>query len=223
MATFSESDRKRVQEFLAGMSKPVRLVHFTQALDCDLCEETRNLLEELVPLSNKLSLEIFNFQLDKEKLAQYRVDKLPATVIEGAKDYGVRFYGIPSGYEIVTLLESILHVSQGNSGLAPESAGMLRTLTSPLHIEVFVTPTCPYCPAAARLAHQLAIESDLITADVIEATEFPELVRRYRVRGVPKTVVNGMAWIEGSMPETEYVERILAAAASEKEPAPAQA
>jgi glutaredoxin-like protein len=222
MATFSDPDRKRIQELLAVMEKPVRLVHFTQTFECELCHETRALLEDLVRLSDKLSLETYNFQLDKEKVVQYRIDKVPATVVEGVTDYGVRLYGFPAGYEVVVFLEAILRVSQGESGLSSESIEKLKNLKSPLHIEVFVTPTCPYCPAAARLAHQLAIESDLITADMVEATEFPDLVQRYAVRGVPKTVINGATFIEGSLPESDYVDRIVSRVAAAKEPVAAE-
>ena len=221
MAIFSEADQKRIKEVLAEMENPVRLVHFTQTLQCELCRETRVLLENLVPLSDKLSLEIYNFQLDKEKVAQYRIDKVPASVVEGTKDYGVRLYGLLAGYEFVVLLDSIRRVSKGNSGLERESVEKLKELKSRLHVEVFVTPTCPYCPGAARLEHQLAIESELISADMIEATEFPELVGRYRVRGVPKTVVNGALGIEGSLPEADFIDQILAAAGLPKETAPA--
>jgi glutaredoxin-like protein len=217
MATFSDADQKRIQELLAGMEKPVRLVHFTQTFECELCQETRSLLEDLVALSDRLSLETYNFLLDKDKVGQYRIDKVPATVVEGVKDYGVRLYGFPAGYEMVVFLETILRVSQGESGLSSESIEKLRNLKSPLHIEVFVTPMCPYCPAAARLAHQLAIESDFITADMVEATEFPDLVQRYAVRGVPKTVVNGTTSIEGSLPESHYIDEIMNSTSAAKE------
>lgn len=120
---------------------------------------------------------------------------------------------------MVVLLEAALRVSQGESGLSSESIEKLKNLKSPLHIEVFVTPTCPYCPAAARLAHQLAIESDLITADIVEATEFPELIQRYAVRAVPKTVINGVAPIEGSLPESDYVDGIISSVRAANEPA----
>jgi len=220
MAIFSDPDRKRIKELLSDMENPVRLVHFTQELECPLCRETKQLLDDLVGLSGKLSLETYNLQLDSDKASTYRVDKAPATLVIGAKDYGVRLYGIPAGYEIVVLLESILRVSQGKSGLEQDSIEKLKNLKSPLHIEVFVTPTCPYCPGAARVAHQMAIESNLISADTIEATEFPELAGQYRVRGVPKTVVNGAFGIEGSLPEAEFVEEILRAAGSRTAPAP---
>lgn len=209
MAVLSEKDRQQIVERLQQMQQPVKLVHFTQELDCELCRMTLDLLQDVAQLSDNISLEVYNFQLDKAKVAEYRVDKVPATVVQGEKDYGIRFYGLPAGYEFITLLEDILQVSSRESGLSPENTVKLSKLTEPMHLEVFVTPTCPYCPAAARLAHQLAIESDLITADMVEATEYPDLVRRYEVRGVPKTVINQAIWIDGSLPEADFIDQVL--------------
>lgn len=191
------------------MPNPVKLVHFTQNIDCELCAETKELLENVVLLSDKLSLETFNLQLDTAKASQYGIDKAPATVVEGTRDFGIRLYGLPAGYEFIVLLEDIVRVSRGESGLAAESVDKLRSLSAPVHLEVLVTPTCPYCPGAAALAHQLALESDLVTADMVEAREFPDLVRRYRVRGVPKTMINGTTGIEGALPESLFIDQIL--------------
>ena len=119
----------------------------------------------------------------------------------GAKDYGIRLYGIPSGYEFGTLIEDIRMVSSGESGLAPATRETVAKVQDPVHIQVFSTPTCPYCPQAVLLAHRLAMESELIHADMVEAYEFPQLATRYQVMGVPRTVINDTIQIEGAMPE----------------------
>jgi glutaredoxin-like protein len=209
MAALTRDERQQISKHIEEVQNPVKQIHFTQKLECELCPQTRELLEDVALLSDKISLEVYNFLDDKEKVAQYRITKVPATVIEGAKDYGIRLYGLPAGYEFAVLLLDILQVSRRSSGLRPGSVEKLRKLTQPLHLEVFVMPMCPYCPGAARIAHQLAIESDLITADMVEATEYPELVRRYAVRGVPKTVINGGISIDGSLPESDYVDEIV--------------
>lgn len=141
MKVLQDRDRAAVEERLRDLDKPVRIVHFTQELDCPTCRDARWLLEDVVSLSDKLSLEVFNLQIDKEKAADFKVDKVPATAIVAEKDYGIRFYGVPSGYEFVTFLSSLLSVSRGESGVRPETAERLRTLTKPLHLQVFVTPT----------------------------------------------------------------------------------
>ena len=141
MVVLSGSDRRATQDRLKLLENPVKLVHFTQEVECRSCPETRRLLQDVAELSDKLSLDVYNFQLDREEVAQYQIDKVPATVIEGAKDYGIRFYGLPSGYEFATLLEAILAVSQGRSGLNAATVERLRALDRPLHLQVFVTPT----------------------------------------------------------------------------------
>ncbi len=141
MPFLTERDKAALQERFQELSAPVKLVNFTQELECESCHETRRLLEEVAALSDKLSLEVYNFQLDKEKVEQYRIDKIPATVVEGEKDYGIRFFGLPSGYEFSVLIDDILTVSKGRSGLHPETVSKLRGLSHPLHLQVFVTPT----------------------------------------------------------------------------------
>ena len=208
----SDKVRKQIRARLAEMERPVRLIHFTQGLSCNSCEPTQQLLKEVAALSDKLTLEVHNLVLEKEEAARLGIDKVPATVVANEKDHRIRLYGLPAGYEFAILLEDIVDVSRGRTGLDSETRERLQTLTRPVHLQVFVTSTCPYCPAAARLAHQLALESDLVTADMIEATEYPDLVAKYGVQGVPKTIVNEAHAIEGALPEPYLVEQIVQAA-----------
>lgn len=206
-----EKDEEEVRRRLEEMENPVRIVNFTQAFECDFCRETRELLEETTALSEKLSLEVYDFVRDGEARQRYGVDKIPATVLVGEKDYGIRFYGIPAGYELVTLLEDIVMVSKRDSGLSAESRKKLAALEEPLHLQVFVTPTCPYCPRAVRLAHQFALESEQVVADMVEATEFPQLSQRYGVMGVPHTVANDRQAARGALPESHFLDHVLLA------------
>jgi len=136
-----EKERKLVTEVFKGLRNPVKLINFTQELECPFCRETRQLLMEVSQLSDKLSLEVYNFQLDREKVSQYNIDKIPATVIEGGKDYGIRYYGAPFGYEFATLLTDIVDVSKGESGLEPKTREELKRIDRKVHLQVFVTPT----------------------------------------------------------------------------------
>lgn len=141
MPLLQEKDRSEIKKILDQMDKPVKIVNFTQKFECDSCQETRELIEELAALSGKLSVEVHDFVENKDQVAQYNIDKIPATVLVGDKDYGIRFYGIPSGYEFATLLEDIVMVSKRDSGLAEDSRKKLAALTTPLHLQVFTTPT----------------------------------------------------------------------------------
>jgi alkyl hydroperoxide reductase subunit AhpF len=136
-----EQEATEIRERLQGMVNPVRLVHFTQELNLEYGAEAKQLVEELAALSEKLSVEVHNFLLDKDKVAEYGIDKVPATVVRDGKDYGIRFYGLTAGYEFSALLDAVLGVSQGDSGLSAASKQKLAQLTEPLHLQVFVTPT----------------------------------------------------------------------------------
>ena len=168
-------------------------------------------MEELSGLSDKISLEIYNFQIDKQKAEEYKIDKIPATAIIGSKDYGIRYYGIPAGYEFTSLIEDVINVSKGESGLSEETIAGLSQIQKNIHLQVFVTPTYPYCSGAVLLAHKFAIANDKITADMVEATEFPHLAIKYNVRGVPKTLINDEHSIEGAVPEKILLEKIMEA------------
>jgi len=211
MAFLTEKDQQFVRNLFENMKSDVKLIMFTQELECQYCRETRQILEEVAELSDKISLSIYNFQTDKELVEKYNIDKIPATVIEGKKDYGIRYYGIPSGYEFSSLLEDIVDVSNEESGFSQQAKDMLAQVDKPLHLQVFVTPTCPYCPKAVRMAHKAAIENENITADMVEATEFPHLSMRYNVQGVPRTIIGEDTPIEGAVPEMSFVEKVLEA------------
>jgi alkyl hydroperoxide reductase subunit AhpF len=141
MALLDDRERREIQSQLAGLPGPVRLVNFTQELASQYCRETERLLQEVKTLSDKISLEVYNFQLDKAKVAHYGVDKIPATVVEGSKDFGIRFYGIPLGYEFAAFLAAIQDVSRGGTDLKPETRAALAEIGQPIHLQVFTTPT----------------------------------------------------------------------------------
>ncbi|MCX7785153.1 MAG: thioredoxin family protein [candidate division WOR-3 bacterium] len=197
---------KKEFEYLTGK---VKLIVFTQELECQYCEENRRLMEQIANLSEKISLEIYNFTLDKNIADKYKVDKIPATIVQSDRDdYGIYFYGIPFGYEFTSLIEAIKIVSHRESGLSAESKKILRNVNKPIKIQVFVTLTCPYCAPMVQLAHKVAMESSYITAEMIEASEFPHLAHKYNVYAVPKTVLNDTVQFEGLVPEPVFVEKI---------------
>ena len=204
-----DQTRKQVAVDLKKIVQPVRVLYFTQAHACGACREQQTLLEELTGLSDKLTLEVRELVADDADAKRMAIDKVPATAILSDKDYGIRFYGLTGGYEFASLLEAILMVSTKNSGLAPEVETMARAITKPVHLEVMVTLGCPYCPSMVRLAHQLAFVNTNIRADMVEAAEFPALVQRYQVHGVPRTVINGRPAFEGALPAASAILEIL--------------
>jgi len=141
MGLLNDAIRKDVGAMLADLAHPVTLKVFTQKMECQYCKETHELVEEVTALSDKLSMEIYDFEADKAVADQFGIDKIPAIAVVGAKDYGIRLFGIPSGYEFGTLIEDIKLASEGDSGLAPETRAAVARLTKPVKIQVFITPT----------------------------------------------------------------------------------
>ena len=141
MPILTEDVRSKLQEEFAELPGKAKLVVFTQEFECAHCRENTALAQEVAAVSEQVDIEIHNLALDKEMAEHYGVGKIPAIVVEGEKDYGVRFYGVPAGYEFTTLIEAIKAVSAGESGLAPKTKETLAELKDPLHIQVLVTPT----------------------------------------------------------------------------------
>lgn len=210
----NENIKQQVREVFAQLKEPVQILFFSSRQNCDYCPETRQLVEEVAALSDKIGLGIYDLQEDAEIARQYQVDKAPALVLaardgETMTDLGVSFSGIPAGHEFTSLIQSLLLVSHRDSGLSEASRSFLKNLDRPLRLQVFVTPTCPYCPRAVVLAHSMAMENPLIRAEMIEATEFPELADRHGVHGVPHTAINdGQAHVIGAVPEADLLAEI---------------
>jgi len=198
-----------VNEFKEKLEKPVKILMFTQEVECRFCSDTRQLVQELAALNGKITVEVYDFVADAAKAREYGIDKIPALAIVGEKDYGVRIYGVPYGYEFQTLVNAVINVSKGKTDLSEKTRAILGESKSPVHIQVFVRLTCPHCPAAASIAHKLAIESDLIRADVIDGGEFPHLAQKYAVIGVPKVVINDKIEFVGAFSEDLFAEHVL--------------
>jgi len=216
MPILDEKVKEQVKDMFKDLKNSVKLVVFTQdslisipGLECETCKDNRLLMEEVATLSDKISIEVFDFVKDKQKVEEYKIDKIPATVIRNEKDFGIRIYGMPAGYEFPTLLSAIMTVATADSTLSAESKEKLKELKKPVHIQVFVTLTCPYCASAASLGHRLAYENEMIRADVINAQEFPQLGQRYSVFAVPKTVINETTHFEGAQTEEKFVKKIM--------------
>jgi glutaredoxin-like protein len=150
MPLLDDRVKKQVRTALEGLQRPVRMVVFTQAeggaLECQFCSETRELAQEVAALSDRVSLEVKDFQADEALAKRYGVDKIPALVLlsgdgAAALDHGIRFYGIPAGYEFSSLLEDLRMLGSGEHKLSPETLQSIAALKEPVHIQVFVTPT----------------------------------------------------------------------------------
>jgi glutaredoxin-like protein len=220
MPMLNERDTETVKKEFEKMKDSVVLKYFKEELNCPTCADTEKILTEVAGLSEKIKLEVYNMAMDRELAGKYGITQVPATVIQGREDYGVRYYGIPAGIEFTTLIHAMLVVSGGPEGIPAEIKAEADRITKDVSYKVFVTPTCPYCPRAALSAVYLAVASKNVNADVIEVGEFPEMGRKYNVSGVPKTVVNEVHDFVGAHPIKTFIDTAISAtegATAEKE------
>ncbi len=212
MALLSDPDRQTVRTHLAAVTRPVTILFFTQTIGApDTVRIARQVLDEVISLNDLLSIEEVNVVLEKERAAAYGIEHIPAIVLlAGGDDTRIRFLGAPAGYEFMSLVEAIVLAGTGVSGLSDTTKALIaERVTEPVDIRVFVTPSCPHCPKAVTLAHRMAVESPFVRATCVEATEFMDLARKFRVTGVPKTVVNESVEILGALPEDAFVRAAL--------------
>jgi glutaredoxin-like protein len=216
----------REQEFLREkfsreLVRRVRIDFFTQKetsffvprrQPCQYCKPTRQMLEELAALTDRISLRQHIFEEDEQAVAQHGVERIPAIVLHSGDGRWLKYYGSPGGYEFVPLVETIVDISRGTNYLSNRIRKRLGKLKKDVRIQVFVTPACPHCPQMARLAYHMALGNPRISAEVIEANEFPELSQRYQVRGVPTTIIDEKMSFAGTVPEdvlVDIIERVI--------------
>lgn len=212
MKYFEEKDAELVKKDLDALKKPVKLIYFWEdSEECIYCNETKEVLSEIVSLSKQISIEIHQIEGENALAEQYKIDKTPATIItdEAGTDFGIVFYGIPSGYEFISLLGAIKMIGNNAPELKEEHIQKIKEIDKDIHLQVFVTPTCPYCPMAVQMGHKMAYLNKRIKADMVEASEFQDLSNSYNVYGVPKTIINETGEFEGSLPEKQFIDKII--------------
>ena len=216
----SDQDKAQLKRtFRKDLKGPVRIQVFTQkpsviaipGRECRYCPQTEQLMEEVAGLSPKIDFETVDFYADSQVAKAQGIARIPAILLSADGSPRLKFYGAPLGYEMATIIEDIKTISRGVSPLSTDTRRKLRQINQAVHIQVFVTPSCPYCPALGRIAHAMALENPLVSADVVEVQEFPNLGQTYGVRSVPLTVINENIRFAGAVSESELLEKVLQA------------
>jgi glutaredoxin-like protein len=176
---------------------------------CDAAEELARTLTEIAP--DRLRLTVVDVSRQPAE-----VEVVPSLTVGVPGDESrIVFQGLPAGYEFATLLDAVERTSRGEHGLSPDTLTWLEGLRSEVELMVFVTPDCRYCPQAASMANRMALASSRVRSLVVEANEFPDLADRYRVQGVPRTVVNRTGAFVGALPEASFVASVRSLATGE--------
>ncbi|MCG3218268.1 MAG: thioredoxin family protein [Candidatus Heimdallarchaeota archaeon] len=189
-----ETEREVIK--LLSMLEDEVVVHLFVIDSCVYCKETEIMLRTLADLSDMVKLLIWSGSNNK-KAQEYAIDKFPGIIIEGKNKGTIRFFGIPSGYEYTSLVHSILSAGSFSTDIDDNIRERIEKLEKNVHIQIFVTPDCPYSPLAVVQAQKLASISNKITADMIEAREFKNLAKEHSVSSVPKIIIDGKPGAEG--------------------------
>lgn len=210
MSILNEQIAGQLKEIFADMKKDVTLAVFTKKDACETCEDTLSFMKEIEELSDSIHLESFDLDTDKEKAEAFQVQMAPSIVLlNDKKEYlGIKFNGIPAGHEINSFIPAILEVSGSGEALPENFMKQISDIKKPVNIKVFVTLSCPHCAGAVQKAHKLALESELIDAEMVEAQTFYELSDKFNVSSVPKVVINDQYEFVGNQPLEVFLEEI---------------
>ncbi|WZL80500.1 thioredoxin family protein [Vallitaleaceae bacterium 9-2] len=202
--------QQQLREVFSQLQNKVTIALFTDQNDCSTCKETKEFMEELLPLSDKLELKNYDIDNDSKLAQEYDVKMVPSIVLldQEGNYKRIKFNGIPAGHEINSFIPALIEVSGAQSALPEEMTKAIMAINKPVDIKVFITLGCPHCPGAVQKAHKLALMNENIHAEMIEAQTFNELSNKYNVSGVPKIVINDTHELVGNQPIEAFLEKI---------------
>ncbi len=215
MSQFLNDDvRKMLGDILKDMVNDVQVKLYVDTLACDTCTETNQLLSEMSEVNDKIKYELIDVEGDKSVGAIHGVTMYPTVVVldKDGQDKGVRFYGIPAGHEINSLLAALVDMSGKELDLDQETIDAIKAIDTETDIKVFVTLTCPHCPGAVTKAHRIAMLNPYVKASMVEAQTFSQLSAQHNVSSVPKIVINDSHDFVGNQPMEVFLDTIAKAA-----------
>ena len=217
----SEQDQELLRRrFAQDLRSRVRIDLFTQKpspiiipgrAECRFCGEAETLLTELASLNDRLSLTVHDFHTDEKASEALGVDGVPGTVLRGASNRPMRYFGMPTGSFFPAFIETIVETSRGTNELQPETTAKLKKIRDDVMLQVLVTPSCEHSPAVARTAFRLAQQSNKVKVDVIEILEFPTFIEHYGIQVTPTVILNETLVLAGAMDEATLVDCLLKA------------
>ena len=212
MPIFNEDTKNQLEDLIGEIPEKVNILFFTSEKKCRSCRDTQQYITEFSELNENIDLTVYDQERDKEQVDEFHIEMFPAIVIldKSGIDRGVKFYGIPAGYEVHSLITSIKEAGGIAKPNSQEIENRIKNITNKIHIKVFVTPQCPHCPSAVIKGHKLAFLNKNIICDMIESTTFSEQSQKYGVRGVPKIIINETHEFTGSQPISKFLEVIEA-------------
>jgi len=193
------------------MNKPVRLVLFTSDTGCETCNDMLDLVRTIKDKFGKIALETYDVVMDRDKTELYGVKLVPALVVQGSNGKAVKFYGMIEDVFLDILLSTISAVSHDKIWFPRDVERALTHLTNDVSIRVFVDSDCALCRPVAETAIGLGLESKLVLTSIFVASNFPEMVKRYHITEIPKTIFGENLHLDGHVSESVFLEMIFQA------------
>lgn len=197
-----------IKKRLGGLKDPVKLIAFSSDKQGIHGKHIESLAEEMATLSPKVNAEIYSLEKNPDMTEKYKVDKAPALILENIVGKQARFFGLPAGAEFNVFLSDLVDLSKGRPDLPDEIERKVKEITTPMHLQVFVNDGCPYCPGMVKLTHGLAMLNPHIRADMIRIEEFRSLADKYKIMGVPNTVINDKVSFKGAIPSDLFLKKL---------------
>ena len=169
------------------------------------------IVRKLADFNPKIIADIRNVQEETSLAKNLDVEELPMLSVSAKGENRVRFFGAPTDNLFEGLLKAVRRVSTGENELPVDILRDLARVKSNIHLRVFVTPSCPACRPAILSAHCMALASQRIRADVIDATVFIDLAERFEIHSVPTIVLNDRLSV-GRISDDKLLEVVLHAA-----------
>ncbi len=208
MPVIDEETKKIIKQKFNALNNQIKLTFFKPENECTTCHYAEEMISELATLTSKINKEVLIFEQNITNAKALGIDKAPGLAMQNDKTI-LRYYGFPSGYEFETFLIDLIDLSRGEIDIFQELAKEVKKINFPVHIQVFVTPQCPYCSSIAKVAHDFAMINPMIKGDVIDITVFQQLGEKYNIMSVPFTVINEKLILRGTYPPDVIIKKIL--------------
>ena len=207
----SEKSSEIIKQSSERLKKPVRLVLFQADRGCAACPDALELCRAIKARMSMMVLETYDMVMDRDKSELYGIKQAPAVVVQGGDGQAVAFYGLPEDIFLNVLVDTIRAVSEEKVWFPGDVLRTLKLLTHDVKIQVFVESDCPLCRPVAETAIGMALESANVYADIIIASDFPELIKKHGITKLPKTIFGENLYLDGHVTESEFLEMIFQA------------
>lgn len=207
----NESAIQTIMQSAGALKKPVRLILFLNDVGCEACPEAKRAAQAIKKNAPLVALEIYDQVMDRDKTQLYDIKRVPAMVVQDNDGHTVTFYGLVEDVFFSILVDALHAASEGRTWFPADIRSTLRHLARTVRIQVFVETDCPLCRPVAQTAIGLALESSLVSTDIIIASDYPELIRKHSIKTLPKTIFGENLHMDGHVTESEFLEMIFQA------------